>query len=60
MKISKIELLLRALKIHELQLLEKFISSPYFNSKKDIILIFKFFYTNIKKDKLNFDLGTRE
>ena len=60
MRISKIELLLRALKIHELQLLEKFISSPYFNLKKDIVLLFNFFHTKIKKDKLNFNLGTRE
>ena len=42
MKLSKIELLLKALKKHELQLLEKFISSPYFNSKKDITSLFIF------------------
>ena len=60
MKLSKIELLLKALKKHELQLLEKFISSPYFNSKKDITSLFIFFYESIKKDKFNFNLGTRE
>jgi hypothetical protein len=60
MKTSKIEHLLKALKTHELPLLEKFISSPYFNSKKDIILFFDFLYQNIKKDKTNFNLGTRE
>ena len=60
MKTSKIKTLLKALKAHELQLLEKFISSPYFNSKDDIIQIFNFFHTNIKKDKINFNLGTKE
>lgn len=60
MKTSKIERLLKVLKSHELQLLEKFISSPYFNSKKELILLFDFLYTNIKKDKPNFNLGTRE
>jgi len=60
MKTSKIEHLLKALKTHELPLLKKFISSPYFNSKKDIILFFDFLYQNIKKDKTNFNLGTRE
>lgn len=60
MKSSKIELLLNALKNHELQLLQKFISSPYFNSKKDLILLFDFFYNKIKHNKANFSLETRE
>ena len=60
MKSSKTTSLLRVFKPHEFQLFRKFLYSPYFNSKETIIGLYEFFYSNIKKDKNKFDIGTKE
>ena len=60
MRASKTSSLLRVFKPHEFILFKKFLSSPYFNSKEQIIKLYDFFYSNIKRDKNKFDIGTNE
>lgn len=56
MNSSKLSVLLNAFKGHEFLLFKKFIASPYFNSKQEIIIFFEHLHTNLKKNK---NLGTK-
>lgn len=57
MKSSKLSSLLNAFNGHEFLLFKKFIASPYFNSKPEIISFFDHLYANFKKNK---DFGTKQ
>lgn len=57
MNSSKLATLLNAFNAHEFLLFKKFITSPYFNSKQEIITLFEHLYSNFKKNK---NLGTKE
>lgn len=57
MQSSKISILLRAFNSHEFLLFKKFITSPYYNTKKEVILLYEYLYSNFKKDKT---FGTKE
>jgi len=57
MKSSKLSTLLNAFNGHEFLLFKKFLASPYFNSKQEIIIFFEHLHSNLKKNK---DLGTKE
>jgi hypothetical protein len=57
MKSSKLSTLLSTFNGHEFLLFKKFIASPYFNSKREIITFFEHLHSNLKKNK---NLGTKE
>jgi hypothetical protein len=57
MKSSKLSTLLSTFNGHEFLLFKKFIASPYFNSKREIITFFEHLHSNLKKNK---DLGTKQ
>ena len=60
MKNSKLSYLLKSFKGYEFLLFKKFISSPYYNNKAEIIKLYEFILSNYTKDNDDLDIGDKK